>query len=226
MCKTAVGLVLVAVVLVQASAAMAGIISIAGDTNALARGSQMFMSPSPSDGASQLYVEVQYAVYAPGTFDDTFAALGFTYASGTESHYFYAYEIFNNQAAHPWPTVSERDYVLWLTVGLPASSGAGNPGYISTDASQRDPSYEFVSPAGTFSAKWKFGSATAPTLNFGGVSDVLYFTSPYGPAPWTVTAAGNLSDTQYLPSPMPEPASLTILAIGLGGTLLMRRRRV
>ena len=223
--KTAIGMAVVGALFVCAAGAAASVINIELDPNAMLAGHQSFVTPPPAD--PRLAVTVQYAVYAPTMFDDTFATYGFTYAAGTENHYFYAYQVFNNNGEHPWPYSGERDNVRWVTVGLTTDTQAGNPGHIQTDPTQQDPLYQYVSAAGTYSAKWRFGSATGddpPPLMYGSIGDVLYFSSPFGPAWMTATLQGFQSDTQLLPSPMPEPATLTILVVGFGGAWLMRRR--
>ena len=186
------------------------------------RGVQTFAYPPPPD-SSQLYANVEFAVYAPGTFTNTFGSW-FTFPTGLSTQYIYAYEVFNNLPDHPWPVPSERDYVLWTTVGILANSAAGSAGScIPTPLSKTRPS----TPCRTPPCRQSGGSAVArPTLNYGGVSDVLYFASPYGPSasPMTALVSGNLSDTEYMPSPMPEPATLTLLALGLGSVWMRRRR--
>jgi len=206
----------VAAVLVLAGGAQGSpIMHIAGDPNAMLSGSQRFEATADE---SKLSAVVEYAVYGPGMFDDSFGTYGFTYPSGTESQYFYAYEIFNDLGDHPWPVEAERDYVRILSVGIDGDEQAGSAGYVSVGI--QAPNLAWVS-AVTFSAYWRF---TTPTLNYGGTSDVLYFTSPYGPEWETATLSGGYADTRDLPSPAPEPATLMLLAAGSVATWLRRRR--
>lgn len=60
-------------------------------------------------------------------------------------------------------------------------------------------------------------------VGVGSFSTVLLITSPYGPtfAPGSVLDGGR-SDQQYVPSPIPEPATISFL--GLGTLALLKRR--
>jgi len=186
----------VGMVLLLVSSAMAG--PIAGDPNAMPawQGTQQFYV---TDGSATLQVDVEYAVYLPGDY------------------YVYAYQVFNDLAGNR--PVSN------FSVGLDPASGAANIGWDAGAGTPGGTAPSFAGFSGTppTSSVWYFFSNTIdPPSEY---SQVLLFTSPYGPrwAPATVMDSG-LSNVQNLPSPMPEPATLALLALG-GIAALIRRRR-
>ncbi|MEA3367807.1 MAG: PEP-CTERM sorting domain-containing protein [Planctomycetota bacterium] len=200
-----------AAVIVAGSGSAALAAPLVSDPNAMSawQGTQAF---SASDVGATLQVDVEYAVYAPGAYG----------ASGTDpsggSDYVYAYQAFNDQGGtSPLST---------LTVGLGTGSGAAN---IGSDPSSGTPggtapTVSAFSGAPPSSAGYYFWRNTIdPPAEY---SEVLLFTSPNGPR-WASAAVvdSGLSDSQPLPSPVPEPATLALLAAGAGLMGLRRRGR-
>jgi len=203
----------VVITLLLAGSALAG--PIADDPNAILawRGTQPFYveGTGPFIGAT-LDVDVEYAVYQAGDYEDS----GTDPSGGTE--YVYAYQVFND--------LTGNRPVSNFSVGLDPASGAAN---IRVDAGAGTlggtaPSFAGFSGTPPTSSVWYFFNDTIDPPD--GYSEVLIFTSPNGPqwAPATVMDSG-LSNTQNLPSPTPEPATLGLLALGGALTFLGRHRR-
>jgi len=144
--------------------------------------------------------DVDYAVFAPGAFGAAFP--GLDPSGGTE--YVYAYQVENTD---PATDISK------LTVGLDGDEPLGTIGFIP-DAGLHDPADELFVGAPPTSAAWDFSAATP--LPSGVTSAILIFTSAAGPEWDTGTTHGVFADQQALPSPAPEPASLALMAMGLG----------
>jgi len=172
-----------------------------------------------SDAVYTLNVEVDYAVYAPGNYTGTDPSNG--------SRYVYVYQMMN--------TINPASVeVSTFRVGLMRGSQAQDIGTDTTGPGVLAGVPPYSSIVGPTSARWSFGSETDPThypvINYSatassGHSETLLFTSPFGPTWMSSTVAdGGLSNVQPLPSPVPEPATLTLLAVGacLG---VSRRRR-
>ncbi len=155
---------------------------------------------------------IDYAVYAPGQFDLSFP--GEDPSHGTQ--YVYRYQLYDSSS----PT--STDSIRKLSVGLVGVTDAANCQYVNTG-----PLYAGDGVAPTFqvgligapptSAVWAFKSSAL--LDPGQHSEMLIFTSPYGPtwAPATVLAPSSSNWWQgELPSPVPEPATLVgLLTAGL-----------
>ena len=172
-------------------------------TMAAWRGAKDFDS---SGGGWTLDVKVEFAVYDKGDYPGSDPSGG--------SHYVYAYEIFN--------LAGGSADVTQVSIGLAKGSGAVNIGAHTpppgTDDDEVSPTGETI---GLSSAQWDFAS-----LLQGEDSQTLRFTSPYGPQWMSGTVMdGGLSDQRDLPSPMPEPAAISLLALGGVGALLSHRRR-
>ena len=147
---------------------------------------------------------VDYAVFAPGAFGVAFP--GQDPSGGTE--YVYAYQIEN----------LDTD-ISKLTVGLDGDEPLGTVGFLATGLT--DPTASSFIGAGPTSAAWDF---TVPgALTNGNSSAVLIFTSAAAPEWDTATVAAAWSNTQNLPSPVPEPASLGLIAVGLGLVSIRRK---
>lgn len=157
-------------------------------------------------------VDIEFCVYAPGQFQKSYAGLD---PSGGQ-HYVYAYEIFNDLDP---PESPSPGYVERFSVGLDSDEQATNIGFI--DGAGQNPNSSGLGPQ---TAGWNFND---PTLGYVSVGDVLLFTSPFVPETDTATVSGSMAlfDTQYLPSPLPEPTALLLIAAGAVLVLARRRRR-
>ena len=173
--------------------------------------------------------DVEFAVYAPNAgasnFDATFG-LGADPTGGLE--FVYAYQVFNLTAPLATPVTS-------LTVGLDGDeynvfSPPVNVGFVAGTGTIAPSASSFVTPGlptAPTSVRWDFLS---PTIPLSTTSDVLFFTSSDGPEWDFGTIGASWSGTSDVPSPMPttevpEPATLSLLALG-GIACLRRRRRV
>ncbi|MCX5683950.1 MAG: PEP-CTERM sorting domain-containing protein [Planctomycetota bacterium] len=169
------------------------------------RGTQTFYA---GDAFYALNVTVDYAVYEPGQFP------GADLSGGTD--YVYAYEIFNTLN----PASVE---VSKLTVGLAPGSSARYAGSADGPPGQIGGVGPVTPRIAATSASWNF---SGDLVVYGQDSITLYFSRRYGPHLMTGSVMdGGLSAYAPLPSPMPEPATLALLAAGLTSTILVRRRR-
>ena len=152
--------------------------------------------------------DIEYCVYAPGNFGLSFP--GQDPSAGQE--FVYAYQIFNN--LDPYPTSpplwnGDKGHINAFSVGInDGDEQAGNDGFVA-DVNV-DPSSHSLSGSSVF-----FGFAGASQLDYGEISDVLIFTSPFVPEWDNATASGVFPDTKSLPSPAPEPATMGLLIMGL-----------
>ncbi len=178
-----------------------------------------------------LKANVDFAVYSPGAFSGS-AALGNPADPSGGNDYVYAYQVLNDQGGN----VS----VTQLSVGFldlpPNGDGVDdaevpqNIGFVDGFASPDvDPSSSF-NPNNNpnvlkQAADWALAGLDPSTSD---TSDVLFFTSPYGPE-WDNGSilGGGLGATNALPSPVPEPATfvLGLLAVCLAAVGWAKRRR-
>ncbi len=197
---------------VFSSSAWAGML--ATDANAMA-GWKGSVLTSHSYGGVLLDVDLQYAVYSPGLYT------GVDPSGGTE--FVYAYQIFSQAASNVGVTV--------LSVGLGPANGAGNIGH---DLSVGAPGIAGgivpdISTIGSSSSLWAFGWLNGLEIGPGQHSAVLLYTSPKIPQFNSATLTdGGLplpGGDVASPSPfLPEPATLSLLAVGIVGLLRKRRR--
>ena len=196
-------------VLICAASTEAGLL--AGDGNAIA-GWQGTLDVTYDDGGDVLHALLDYAVFLPTQYPGDVADM--------DSQYVYAYQLFIESDA----TVA----LTFFSIGLDSPASVFN---IGEDVSVGQPGeLSGVSPAlvaiGSSSAQWLFGWGVGAEIDPGEHSTVLVFTSPYGPV-WDTTTMANggvPTPVGLLPSPLPEPATMSLLA--LGGLALMRRRRL
>jgi len=211
----AIGVSAVLVLSVGTGWARAGLL--AGDPNGMGdpwQGTQRFQSsPTPF-----LVVDVEYCVYAPGQFE-----LSFGFDPAERGDYVYAYQIFNDLSSHPYDPPEDRDYVSGFSVGLtnipdPLDEPDNEIPITYIDGPGQAPLLSYFAPG---TATWKF----IPTMIHGLFSDILYYTSPYGPGEDNATVTGYEADTQQLPSPIPEPVTAMLLGAGLAAMVVFRRRK-
>jgi hypothetical protein len=156
-----------------------------------------------SVGSAKLYVDLQYAVYAPGRYSHASADL----SGGTD--WVYAYQVFNRGT-------STRN-VTTLVVGLLENAPAGNE--------QADPdagALGGIEPDSILPLSRSMLFDFWPEVHPGQHSSVLLFTSPYPPTfgPTSVEAGG-IAAQDSAPTPLPEPASVLLV---LAGLFVTRRR--
>jgi hypothetical protein len=205
MCKAISAAVVLTVLL---GGGTAGAVALQSDPNGMPawQGVQQFRSLM-----NVLSVDIEYCVYEPGKFDDTW---GLDPSGGTD--YVYAYQVFNDLDPHPTQNPPMKGSLSHFSVHLDDNEQAANIGFVA--GTNVDPSNSAFT---LHTAGWDFVN---PALDYMDISDVLYFTSPFGPE-WddgAITGAG-LGDQQDMPSPTPEPTTLTLL--GIAAVFFGARRR-
>jgi hypothetical protein len=199
--------------LVTHSAAHAGILATDPNSIAAFRGTTNFTATM---APFTFHAAVDHGVYAPGTFNTTFGA-GADPSNGTQ--FVYAYQMFNTGAAN-------EQLPNFLSVGFNGNQNPANIEFLPNAFGNFgiDPTTVTFVPAGP-----PFTSATWSRnlwLPAASASEIVLFTSPNGPGNFNSSVkAGPLVDEQLMPSPIPEPGTLTALAAGAAATLLSRRRR-
>ena len=173
----------------------------------------IFISPP-----SSLEVSVEYAVFAPGVFDDFLLAEG-AVGEADPSDYVYAYQ-FSVVSA------TGNGSAIGLTVGTHTDSLVSGPFSVAVAGTD-------VAPSGgtnaATSVRWDVPAMTS------GTTEILYFTSPDGPQFDNLTVAGDpgfvgasFPGLAFSPIPMPEPSSvvLALLAMSSLGFIPRRKRTV
>jgi PEP-CTERM motif len=195
----------VSALLVSGTAAQAGLLAAnSGGAIPAYTGTQFF---DANFSGFTVSANVDFAVFAPGAFDAAFP--GQDTSGGTD--YVYAYQIAN----------LDTD-ITKLTVGLDGDEPLGVIGSIADGGSTVPTNSAYVG-AGPTSSAWDFTGPGA--LANGSTSDILIFTSAAPPEWDSATVSASWFSTQDLPSPVPEPASLVLMAMGLGLTCVRKHSR-
>jgi hypothetical protein len=163
---------------------------------------------------------VDFAVYQPGNFSLS-AALGNPVDVSGGAEYIYAYEVFRlgNDAA-----------VNALSISLFPGAVPNNSVFVGHDATTPEGGIAPVAsnfvPGGLdpkTNVRWNFVPAIGGTDH----SDILYFASPFGPQLLISTVGGTFvtAGSALLPSPVPEPSTCVLVAVGTVSFLVVRRRQ-
>lgn len=169
---------------------------------ALPLGSMMSGQTNFNNG--NLIGSIDYAVFAPGQYSGTTVF--------PSSDYVYAYRVWNDAMSN----VS----IDFFSVGLEANAIVGNLTYEAV-AGDIIPGYQAILSETVLNLF--FGSAGPITS--GKHSAILLFSSPMRPIQGFGTVSGGFTGGEIvsLAAPIPEPATLTLLA--LGGLFSIRSRR-
>jgi hypothetical protein len=199
------------------------LIHISADTNALdawhgtLQTSGSVVLPLPV-GTKYLNVDVEYAVYEPGTFNNSFP--GCDPSNGNE--YVYAYQLFNR-------TSSTDTGILKFTLGV-SNEAFPIGSYITEIENPAATSIRVSAPAtvGTTAINWTYAPSTS-RIRTGENSKLLLFTSHDAPT-WNFanlvgySGATTPANNYFLPSPVPEPG--TLIALAIAGFLFCLRRAI
>ena len=180
-----------------------------GGVPALWQGSKAYLQAAPV-GTGSLNALVDFAVFAPSKFNLSYPGMD---PSGG-ANYVYAYQLHNQVAG----TASITTFSVGLSGGNETPSGIG-----FVPAGGAAPTSTTFIPAGPPFTSAGF-SYTGAFLAPGATSQILIFTSPYGPEFDNASLMGGINKTEQLPSPVPEPASYVLLGLGVLALLVQRRR--
>ena len=153
---------------------------------------------------------VDFAGYEPSTFPPVTA----------ESGYVYAYQVYSESCSNK--------SIGSFSLAVSPDSDVLSIGYDSTYSTGVEPSFSFFSPDQTnpdsadflFMPKPTFSGLIAPSEN----SAILYFISNNAPTEGFghVEGAGIGGNVASLPTPVPEPATIALMSLGLA--VLIRKK--
>jgi hypothetical protein len=156
------------------------------------------------------------------------SVLGFPSDPSGGSQYVYAYQLWNDTGG----SLSISAFTIGFADAADSDQGTesadkrpDNISYLSGFPSGDPPtSAAFTYPGGGGPAQsgvWNFSGG----LPIGDHSNVLIYTSPYPPELDVGTVQGLRTNTQMLPSPVPEPATVLLLFFAAAQLWAMRVRR-
>ena len=177
-----------------------------------------------------LDADVEYAVYAPTKFEDSFGSVGSDDEIGWgdwdeigDNDWVYAYQIFNNIATEiDVFTVGLDSEALPIFIDYLEGYGVHPPDGPDPVSQPELRGWRFApSPPATPAA------AVGNGLALTGDSTIMFFTAPGGPISKNATLQGGTNLSLFLPSPMPtpEPATLHLLLVAVAIVALRRRVR-
>ena len=209
------------VCLLLTSVAAAGQLSLETDVTTGLPGWHSTVNPLTNPGVdwngNKILARIDYAVYAPGKFDQS-VALGNPGDPSFDADYVYAYEISGSSAPVVSLTISTAPGAIPLSY-----VGTNHVDNWTANLGQAPNISAFIGSVSN--AKWTFTTQLPATTGF---SNILFFTSPFGPRfnNAALSGGGTLINTTSLPSPMvPEPTTLTIAAIAAAFLLAAGRLR-
>jgi hypothetical protein len=176
--------------------------------------------------SKNLCVDVEYAVYAPGQFGLSFSSWIDPNDPDYNTHYVYAYQVFNDVDPHPSPSPLP---VTRFSVGINENDEAvEHLSYLIDDPNHKLPTSTLLTAS---TARWNFVDPNYIPYDY--VSVILFFSSPFSPERDNSTVYYNSSnyktiletDPNPLPSPTPEPVTVGLLGAGLFVLVNRRARR-
>jgi hypothetical protein len=184
---------------------------------------------SASAATVVLSADVDYAVYAPGDFSGS-AALGNPADPSGGLHYVYAYQAFNNVEGGNRPVSQFSVGFLDLAPEGDGNDDAEFPENIGFVDGFSSPDLDPVSSFSPDSNPQTIKEAAGWGFQNGGLqpagdnSDILIYTSPFGPE-WDRASilGGGLSNFQPLPSPVPEPTTFVLSLFAMTSLLVYLR---
>ncbi len=198
--------------------AQAGTLTADANPSIVTQGTASFSFVSGFGATFDLYADVDYAVYSPGSFNTSFPGED----PSVGSDYVYAYQIFNTHFQNTGfgpspPTGSLHTY----TVGVQIDEPVFNIGAIAdpTDGAGQAPDSSSFSTGpglGNTSSRWFYTTNNLDPGSPPPKSQILIYTSQLAPNVDTSTLQVQFgAATELVPSPeVPEPSALTLLAIG------------
>ena len=181
--------------------------------------------------------QVEYAVFAPGDFNDSSTLQGIATQAALDAadasngaNYVYTYQIFNLGSTYGG-TSNVNATVLSVDLNdFAIPPGTPNPTNLAI-ASGIAPVGALTKFNGPYPQSNVLFGFSATTLLPDKFSNILIFTSPYGPA-WADASTGGQQTTHAdlllaLPTPVPEPATSALAVIGIASlfaTRYLRRR--
>lgn len=167
-----------------------------------------------SMGVTYYKADIEYCVYEPGMFAESYSGVVVD-----ETYYVYAYQIV---AVMDGSYGSGYISHFSLGIGDDTSKDAGVITYVS-GTGDIAPNVSAFAPLDRpyNTARWEYD----PAVYSGAMGEVMYFSSPHGPQWDDASTIGSygFAASSMMPSPIPEPVTLVLL--GVGGTLLVKTRR-
>ncbi|MEM9353856.1 MAG: hypothetical protein AAGA92_12645 [Planctomycetota bacterium] len=193
-----------------------------GPDGGIWRGTQNLVAAPSIIPNSAIDSVVDFAVFAPGGFqsylDVSFPGQGFTDASGG-SEFVYAFQV----------TANAPTQVRALNAGIDLGANLGTLGGPQAVVGSGDSTPTGASTFNDTSVRWDWGDFAL--LDSGETSDVLYYTSAFGPQPDQVTVASQFNGNQADSGPadfaspgIPEPSSIVICLLAACAATASRQR--
>jgi len=160
---------------------------------------------SVAGGTIYVDADVDYAVFEPGSSFEDFLSLNGLFPGYTDPsegrEWIYAYQIDENNGSSAG--------IFSFRVGLDGDEPVSGPYAIPGTGDEPPTSMAFP---GT-SAKWNFSA----NLTTGETSEILLFSSPYGPERDSGDANASIAsgESDQFPSPVPEPGTIVLLGLAM-----------
>jgi hypothetical protein len=139
-------------------------------------------------------------------------------------------ELFNGWPGSPTLTISSIPYAtydVYLYASIDASGRSETTGLTPAGGSEQFYSFKTESGGSTWTqatSTWN-GSGTAPTLSTANYIEYTGLTASSFTLEWGAPGNGGLNGIQIVPVTAPEPSSVALMLVGMGGLAFVLRRR-